>query len=126
MTKEDKKKGKRNRNYIEKAKEFFNKKKQSLTTKNKQNVRFNLLEVVIIMIITAICSITITIKVSYTINKISKKMMAEAELIEFNETYQTITSEYYENLDKTELINAAISGMLNYLDDPYSKYLDKD
>lgn len=53
-------------------------------------------------------------------------MMAEAELIEFNETYQTITSEYYENLDKTELINAAISGMLNYLDDPYSKYLDKD
>lgn len=125
MEKEDKKKGKRKSSLLEKAKEFFNRKKQSLT-KTKKNVRFNLIEVVIIMIITAICSITITIKVSYTINKISQKMMTASELLEFSETYQTITDEYYENLDKAELINAAISGMLNYLDDPYSKYLDKD
>lgn len=52
--------------------------------------------------------------------------MAEAELLEFNETYQSITNEYYEKIDKKELINAAISGMVDYLDDPYSKYLDKD
>lgn len=100
--------------------------KSSDSKKNKSNAKFNLLEVVIIMVITAICSITLTIKVSYVINKTSKKIMAEAELLEFNETYQSITSEYYESIDKKELINAAISGMIDYLDDPYSKYLDKD
>ncbi len=101
-------------------------KKVQENKKNKSNAKFNLLEVVIIMVITAVCSITLTIKVSYVINKTSKKIMAEAELLEFNETYQSITNEYYEKIDKKELINAAISGMVDYLDDPYSKYLDKD
>ena len=101
-------------------------KKVKENKKNKSNAKFNLLEVVIIMVITAVCSITLTIKVSYVINKTSKKIMAEAELLEFNETYQSITNEYYEKIDKKELINAAISGMVDYLDDPYSKYLDKD
>ena len=101
-------------------------KKVKENKKNKPTAKFNLLEVVIIMVITAVCSITLTIKVSYVINKTSKKIMAEAELLEFNETYQSITNEYYEKIDKKELINAAISGMVDYLDDPYSKYLDKD
>lgn len=91
----------------------------------KQRAKFNLLEVIIIMIITAVCAITITIKVSYVINKTPKKIMAEAELVELVETYESIVDDYYEDVDKNELIDAAISGMIEYLDDPYSTYLDE-
>lgn len=91
----------------------------------KQRAKFNLLEVIIIMIITAVCAITITIKVSYAINKTPKKIMTEAELVELVETYESIVDDYYEDVDKNELIDAAISGMIEYLDDPYSTYLDE-
>lgn len=91
----------------------------------KQRAKFNLLEVIIIMIITAVCAITITIKVSYVINKTPKKIMTEAELVELVETYESIVDDYYEEVDKNELIDAAISGMIEYLDDPYSTYLDE-
>ena len=35
----------------------------------KKKTQFNLAEVIIIMVITAVCAITITIKVSFTANK---------------------------------------------------------
>ena len=45
---------------------------------------------------------------------------------EFLQTYNIILDEYYEKVDKNELLEAGISGMLEYLDDDYSSYMDKD
>lgn len=47
------------------------------------------------------------------------------ELDEFVRTYNTINSNYYKKISKNKLIDSAIEGMLNSLDDPYSEYMNK-
>jgi carboxyl-terminal processing protease len=47
---------------------------------------------------------------------------------EFNKlysTYDTIKKDYYKNIDDNTLINGAINGMLESLDDPYSDYMNE-
>ncbi len=41
------------------------------------------------------------------------------------ETYDTITRKYYKNVDKDKLIEGAINGMLDSLDDEHTMYFDK-
>lgn len=48
---------------------------------------------------------------------------------EFNklyEAYDTLSSKYYKSLNQNKLINGAINGMVEALDDPYSDYMSKD
>lgn len=47
-------------------------------------------------------------------------------LNEFTSTYNEIVDNYYQDIDKDELLEAGISGMIKYLGDPYSTYMDKD
>ena len=98
--------------------------KEEKKVEKKKNT-FNLIEVIIIMIITSICSITLTIKVSYTLNNTAKKIKTEAELSELINVYNSINDEYYEQVDKKALINSAISGMLGNLNDPYTVLLSE-
>lgn len=95
------------------------------TNVNNKN-RFNFLEVIVIMIITIICTATIVIKVSYSINNTKKKTVADAELLEFRDTYSSIVNEYYGKIDKEKLIESAIEGMMDYLGDPYSSYMSEN
>ena len=44
------------------------------------------------------------------------------ELDELVTTYNNIIDNYYEDVDREELIDAGILGMINYLDDPYATY----
>ena len=41
-------------------------------------------------------------------------------------TYNKIIDTYYEDVDKNALADSAIDGMMNYLNEKYSEYLDKD
>lgn len=41
-------------------------------------------------------------------------------------TYNKILDTYYEEVDKNALTDSAIDGMMNYLNEKYSEYLDKD
>lgn len=41
-------------------------------------------------------------------------------------TYNKIIDTYYEEVDKNALTDSAIDGMMNYLNEKYSEYLDKD
>lgn len=94
--------------------------------KKKRNLKFNLAEVIIIMIVTAICAITLTIKVTYTVNNIPQKIKSETDLSELISIYDSISDDYYEEINKEEMISSAIEAMVNYLDDPYSTYLDAE
>jgi len=47
-------------------------------------------------------------------------------LSEFISVYETIVNNYYDDVDETVLVEGAISGLLNSLDDPYTTYMDKD
>lgn len=110
--------------------ELNNKQVEQLEIDNNKNkiskTSFNMLEVIVIMIITIIITTTIVIKVSYSINNTKDKIVTDAELLEFKDTYNTIVKEYYDDIDKKELIASAIEGMVDYLDDPYSVYMSED
>ena len=99
--------------------------KKDKKTKQKKII-FNITEVIIIMIVTAICAITLTIKVTYTMNNTPKKIKTETDLSEFINIYDSISNDYYEEINKEEMISSAIEAIVNYLDDPYSSYLNAE
>lgn len=47
-------------------------------------------------------------------------------LAEFEKSYKSIVDNYYDDIDETKLVEAAISGMLTYLGDPYTTYLNEN
>jgi len=47
-------------------------------------------------------------------------------LNEFIKNYNYVLDNYYEEIKKEDLINSAIAGMMESLDDPYSMYFDKE
>lgn len=50
----------------------------------------------------------------------------EAYLAKFEKVYQLISSQYVEKKAEKELLDGAIKGMIDTLDDPYSVYMDKE
>lgn len=103
------------------------KQKEEIEIVNK-SVDFNLLEVVIIILITGIVvSIASGLIVYNNYDKLNiKEASNNDELSEFIESYNHIINSYVEEVDKKELIDAAIEGMYNHLGDDYSMYLDID
>lgn len=93
---------------------------------------FNYLEVIIIMIIMLVAGFFIGSFVSWaTKTKDNKVIVSDNKEIpsEFNEfinTYNNIVNDYYQEIDHKKLIEAGISGMLEYLGDDYSVYMDTD
>ena len=89
---------------------------------------FKLVEVIIIILITMVIGIIIGYAVTnrFSLGETGKQIKNDANLQEFVETYEDILNRYYETVDGKELINNAISGMLETLDDPYSVYMDED
>lgn len=98
--------------------------------KAKQNTNhIKLRTIIIIMIITAIVSgLTSGIIVYSSYGKSAgisyKTINSDESLKEFLEMYNQITTEYYEDVNKEELISTAISSMLDYLGDNYTTLMD--
>lgn len=95
------------------------------TKKGKSSSSFNLIEVIIIMIITAIFGIMVGSFVTYFKNNVIDDNTPEI-FDEFLEVYYEIVDGYYEDIDSDMLIEAGIRGMAEYLGDPFSSYLDYD
>ena len=98
--------------------EFINKK-----------VNFSLVEVIIIILVTGIVvSLSTGLIVYNNYDKISKSKSDDtsSEIKEFTESYNHIINSYIDEVDKSKLIDAAISGMYNFLNDEYSIYMDND
>lgn len=84
---------------------------------------FSYPEMVIIMIIAILFGFLIGNVVSFT-KKETTNSSVPSELKEFVDTYNDIVNNYYNKVNKEELIDAGIKGMINYLDDPYATYFD--
>ena len=94
-----------------------------------KNVNFSLLEVIIIILVTGIVvSLSTRLIVYNNYDKISKSKSDDtsSEIKEFTESYNHIINSYIDEVDKSKLIDAAISGMYNFLNDEYSIYMDND
>ena len=96
------------------------------------NATFNLLEVIIIILITGVVVSIISGLIVYNnYGKLrfiedSNNTITNDEINEFIDNYNLIINNYVDNVDKKELLDAAISGMYNHLGDEYSTYIDKD
>ena len=102
----------------------------NIKTKEKRNFlkpEFKLVEVIIIILITMVIGIIIGYAVTnrFSLGETGRYIKNDSYLQEFIDTYEDILDNYYEDVDKKELINNAISGMLTSLDD-YSVYMDED
>ena len=84
---------------------------------------FNFSEVIIIMIIAIMFGFLLGNIVNFVVFNDNS---SSDELDELVTTYNNIIDNYYEDVDKEELIDAGIQGMINYLDDPYATYFSGD
>ena len=111
---------------------FFDKKnkpkkknKKSKTNFNKSVEGFTLFEVVMIIFISVLFGIIVGCIISVSkLGVIGPNVSKEMQ--EVIATYNNIIDEYYGEVDEKKLMNAAISGMVSILDDPYSIYMDND
>ena len=91
---------------------------------------FNLLAVVLIMIFTSIISaITVGIIITNSSKMNSNnynELLNDENITEFLNVYNSILDNYYEDVDKTAMVESAINAMLNYLDDNYTTYMSPE
>lgn len=121
-----------NKKRVKKESETEEPKKEKLILDEEfinKNVNFSLLEVIIIILVTGIVvSLSTGLIVYNNYDKISKSKSDDtsSEIKEFTESYNHIINSYIDEVDKSKLIDAAISGMYNFLNDEYSIYMDND
>ena len=89
----------------------------------ERKVGFSFSEVIIIMIIAIMFGFLLGNIINFTV--VDKKTN-DKDLKELVSTYNNIINNYYKDVDKGELIDAGIQGMINYLDDPYATYFSDD
>lgn len=93
----------------------------------KKGKGFNLMSVVIIICVTSIISaITAGIIVTNNYDLSYKGLSTDKYLSEFLKAYSNIVNNYYEDVDKEKMLDAAMDAMLNYLGDNYTTYLTKE
>lgn len=121
-----------NEDKLTKVKEGHKKTKKIPKTNNKKNktVSFNLLEVIVIILITSlVVAVSTGVIVYQNYNEIDDSVSNNSNkdyLKELETAYNNILNSYVEKVDQKELTNAAIDGMYKYLGDPYTSYLDED
>lgn len=92
--------------------------------KNDEKERsFKLSEVVILLLIMFIVGFILGLS---AIKSNFKQCDDYSEFTKFIDTYNYIVDNYYDDLDKDELISSAIEGMLNSIEDPYTTYIDDE
>ncbi len=97
---------------------------------NEKSVTFNLIEVIVIILMTSlVVGVSTGIIVYKNHNRIEETTHKGTDtnyIKEFETVYNKIINNYVEEVDEKELVNAAIRGMYNYVGDPYTSYLDED
>lgn len=101
-------------------KEF--KDKYKLNNKEHKNT-FTLKE---LLIITIIFGVVVCIFTTFIVVNVTKNNVFDKNLNDIVKSYKEITSTYYEKVDNKNLADSAIDGMLEYLNENYSKYLDSE
>ena len=92
---------------------------------NKNQKSFSTSETILLVLMASLVSYFIGHILVF--DKDSKEVVRRDPYIaEFEKNYNYIMDNYYDKLDRQDLINSAISGMLESLDDPYSLYINED
>lgn len=92
----------------------------------KNGKAFSVKEVSIIMVITILIGVVIGAFISYTMKDKIFYNKYSSNYEEIIDTYQNIKSNYYKDIESKELLDAAINGMIEHLDDEYSNFLTQE
>ena len=97
--------------------------------KGKKKIdKFNIKEVIVLLSITAFVSLITGFVVSKRLlkdNKIIEEESLSENLETFVKNYNYIIDNYYGDYDEQKLLDAALSGVLDALGDPYTVYIDE-
>lgn len=94
--------------------------------KETKKPTFKLWEVIVISVISSLIMSLGTGYIAYrNINTGKQNTSNNKHLQEFVKSYNQILDNYYDDVDEEALIDSAIKGMLNYLGDPYTTYLNE-
>lgn len=89
-------------------------------------VKFKLWEVMVIVILsTLFMSLTTGFVIYKKYNSGLVSTTNNKYVNEFIKAYNDVVSNYYEDVDEEDMIDAAINGMMGYLGDDYTTYLDE-
>ncbi len=103
--------------------------KTSINDKLNKKSDFKIYELILFAVLIMIASSFLTIVImkemssSGTVN--NKVVTRDEELAEFEEVYNLINDSYYKEVNKKDLVNGAINGMLSSLKDPHTSYFSK-
>lgn len=91
---------------------------------NSKDNTYTLKEVILI---TVIFTIFFSVLTGITVFVLSdKNIISNSNIKDITNTYNEIKNSYYETVDEVELKNSAINGMMNFLNEKYSLYMDQD
>ncbi len=87
---------------------------------------FKLSEVMILVIVTLIIGVILGLSIFKVMYEKSDNLQLYGDeyVSKFADNYNYIINNYYGELDKNELIDSAIAGMIDSIDDPYTTYID--
>lgn len=94
----------------------------------KKKYSFGIVEVVLIMTIMTLFGLflgSFITSMKYTDRKISCTTIRK-DMYDFSLLYDNILNEYYKDVNRDDLLNAAINGMISSLDDPYALFLNEE
>lgn len=100
--------------------------KKTIKTKKIKRDNFKSPEVIFLIVVTCIVSVIMGWAVCYKLKFKNLLLKTDSNLEQFIETYNKVTEDYYGEVDKGRLINGAIAGMLEELEDDYSTIIDED
>ena len=99
-------------------------KKRIKISKRRKKDTFSTLEVIIIVVLSLILGFVLAMIFMFAKDKyIDKTSDGVNEIID---TYNSILDEYYDEVNSDDLVEAAVSAMVNSLNDPHSYYMDKE
>ena len=84
---------------------------------------FSMFEVIIIILISILFGVIIGYIITCSKNPLYG---SDKNLVEIVKVYENLTDDYYDNVDRSKLSDAAIKGMVEAVEDPYTNYMDSD
>lgn len=96
------------------------KKSISKELKSKELASFTIFEVVLIILISLLFGGIVGYFINYSRNDVNN----DSSLNEIVTTYKGLVENYEGNIEKNKLVDAAVKGMVESLDDPYSSYME--
>lgn len=92
---------------------------------NRKNI-FGTSEVVFLVVITCLLSFTMASLIFTNKQKNNNTLLThDSAISKFIEQYDNIINNYYQDIDKDKLIDSAIKGMIEGLEDPYATYFEE-